>query len=184
MSDDDLSEEDKALFRSQMRLVKPLKTTPLSSQKSLRIIPLRPTKTSSAIKQTREIPLHTLSNFIRESVFGNTILSFKRQALSEKRFKELATGKIPWQAKLDLHRKTIEEASQCLSVFIRQCQANQLRSVLIIHGKGEKNNNPPVLKNQVNAWLPQLDEVLAFHSALPKDGGTGAVYVFLTRVRE
>jgi DNA-nicking Smr family endonuclease len=183
MSDDDLSEEDKALFRSQMRLVKPLKTTPLSSQKPLRIIPSRPTKTR-VIKQTRDIPLHTLSDFIRETVLSNTILSFKRQNLSDKRFKELAAGKIPWQAKLDLHRKTIEEASQCLSIFIHQCQANQLRSVLIIHGKGEKNNNPPVLKNQVNAWLPQLDEVLAFHSALPKDGGTGAVYVFLTRIRE
>jgi DNA-nicking Smr family endonuclease len=39
----------------------------------------------------------------------------------------------------------------------------------------------PVLKGKVNHWLQQRDEVLAFCSARPVDGGTGAVYVLLKR---
>jgi DNA-nicking Smr family endonuclease len=36
-----------------------------------------------------------------------------------------------------------------------------------------------VLKGMVDKWLRQRDEVLAFCSARPVDGGTGAVYVLL-----
>ncbi|MEE9156926.1 MAG: Smr/MutS family protein, partial [Gammaproteobacteria bacterium] len=39
----------------------------------------------------------------------------------------------------------------------------------------------PVLKNKLNNWLRQRDEVLAFCSTRPVDGGTGAVYVLLKR---
>jgi DNA-nicking Smr family endonuclease len=38
-----------------------------------------------------------------------------------------------------------------------------------------------VLKVKVNAWLRQKDAVLAFCSARPQDGGTGAVYVLLKK---
>jgi len=34
---------------------------------------------------------------------------------------------------------------------------------------------------QVNSWLRQMDAVLAFCSARPNDGGTGAVYVLLKK---
>jgi DNA-nicking Smr family endonuclease len=33
----------------------------------------------------------------------------------------------------------------------------------------------------VNRWLREVDNVLAFHSAQPADGGTGAVYVLLRK---
>ncbi|MGY8862749.1 MAG: Smr/MutS family protein, partial [Pseudomonadales bacterium] len=38
-----------------------------------------------------------------------------------------------------------------------------------------------IIKSHVNHWLQQLDAVLAFTSALPKDGGTGALYVLLKK---
>jgi DNA-nicking Smr family endonuclease len=54
--------------------------------------------------------------------------------------------------------------------------------VRIIHGKGNGSvQRRPVLKGKVNHWLQQRDEVLAFCSARPVDGGTGAVYVLLKR---
>ena len=54
----------------------------------------------------------------------------------------------------------------------------------IIHGKGKSSEGKlPVLKGKVNAWLRQWDQVLAFCSARPNDGGTGAVYVLLSRGR-
>jgi DNA-nicking Smr family endonuclease len=38
-----------------------------------------------------------------------------------------------------------------------------------------------VLKTKVNLWLQRREEVLAFCSARPVDGGTGAIYVLLRR---
>jgi len=40
----------------------------------------------------------------------------------------------------------------------------------------------PVLKIKVNSWLRQKAQVLAFCSARPQDGDTGAVYVLLKKV--
>jgi DNA-nicking Smr family endonuclease len=37
-----------------------------------------------------------------------------------------------------------------------------------------------VLKHVVNDWLSRIENVLAFASARPVDGGTGAVYVLLS----
>jgi DNA-nicking Smr family endonuclease len=37
-----------------------------------------------------------------------------------------------------------------------------------------------VLKHVVNDWLSRIENVAAFASARPVDGGTGAVYVLLT----
>jgi DNA-nicking Smr family endonuclease len=55
--------------------------------------------------------------------------------------------------------------------------------IRIIHGKGKRsrNNKGPVIKTKVNHWLRQRDDVLAFCSARPIDGGTGAIYVLLRR---
>lgn len=52
--------------------------------------------------------------------------------------------------------------------------------VKIVHGKGA-HTGQTLLKTYVNGWLPQLPDVLAFVSALPRDGGAGAVYVLLRR---
>ena len=69
-----------------------------------------------------------------------------------------------------------------LAAFLDRCGHRGARCVHIIHGKGHGSSNQgPVLKNKVNAWLRQREEVLAFCSAQPKDGGTGAVYVLLRR---
>jgi DNA-nicking Smr family endonuclease len=55
--------------------------------------------------------------------------------------------------------------------------------VLIVHGRGlGSKDNIPVLKEKLQAWLTRGAigrHVLAFTSARPWDGGTGAVYVLL-----
>jgi DNA-nicking Smr family endonuclease len=54
--------------------------------------------------------------------------------------------------------------------------------VRIIHGKGNRSNHKgPVIKTKINNWLRQHERILAFHSARPVDGGTGAIYVLLRR---
>ena len=68
--------------------------------------------------------------------------------------------------------------------FVRQAEALGMRSVLVIHGKGENSaeqEQASIIKGCVNHWLQQCEQVLAFHSARPQHGGTGAVYVLLRK---
>jgi len=73
----------------------------------------------------------------------------------------------------------VSAAREALIHFISQSYMAGFRCVLIIHGKGGVQNEISILKSHVNHWLKQFTEILAFHSALPKDGGRGAVYVLL-----
>jgi DNA-nicking Smr family endonuclease len=54
----------------------------------------------------------------------------------------------------------------------------------VIHGKGLRSGNRgPVLKHTVNTLLRRADAVLAFTSARPAAGGTGATLVLLRRLK-
>ncbi|MDP1601932.1 MAG: Smr/MutS family protein [Legionella sp.] len=184
MSDDWLSEEDKALFRKVTDSVKPLK-------KSKIIAPRAKPRAALSHKPARvtKIPVNTqplihLSNFYTNEVDAQSVLSFCRHSIPGKRLRELKQGRIPWESRLDLHGLRQDDAELSLVRFIMEKIALHQRCLLIIHGKGSPHGEAPVLKNLVNHWLRQIPQVLAFHSALPKEGGAGALYVLLKRNRE
>lgn len=187
MADDFMSDEDKALFREHMRTVKPLneKTKRVKDPAPPVSIPTSRSRRPSD-HQTRPVPAaeYFLSDFINQTVLSDTLLSYADSSITSKRFRELKNGLIPWEARLDLHGMKTEAARHALCQFIQNQVHNSKRCLLIIHGKGGHQGAPPVVKNLVNRWLPQFNEVLAFHSALPKDGGHGAVYVLLKKNRE
>ena len=65
---------------------------------------------------------------------------------------------------------------------MQQAQARGHRCLLVIHGKGYySSSGEPILKNLLKNWLPLQPDVIAFHSAKPKDGGTGAIYLLIKR---
>ena len=87
---------------------------------------------------------------------------------------------MPIEEELDLHGYTVIEAKIAIQDFLYECKRQHIRYIRIIHGKGYRSEQKiPVLKTHVAYWLPQHSDVLAFSSALPKDGGTGAIYVIL-----
>ena len=88
------------------------------------------------------------------------------------------------RGELDLHGKTVAEARDALASFLSFARENAYRCVLIAHGRGERSDTPARLKSYVAHWLRQLDSVIAFVSAQPRHGGTGAVYVLLRRQRD
>ncbi|WP_412757183.1 Smr/MutS family protein [Legionella bozemanae] len=182
MADDFLSDEDKALFRESMRSVKPLN----EKTKRVKVEVPKPSIQSKKNKslETQEKKEYYLSDMIVDTVFSETILSYAHPSLSKQQFKALKQGKIPWEARLDLHGLKSEKARDILCQFIQTQAESSKKCLLIIHGKGGYLGAPPVIKNLLNRWLPQLDEILAFHSALPKDGGSGAVYVLLKRKKD
>jgi DNA-nicking Smr family endonuclease len=95
----------------------------------------------------------------------------------------LRRGEYPVQGELDLHGMTRVEAKKAVEDFILSSRRLGKRCVLIVHGRGLNSENQiPVLKEGVQVWLSRgrvAREVIAFTSARPQHGGTGAVYVLL-----
>ncbi|MEJ2060149.1 MAG: Smr/MutS family protein [Gammaproteobacteria bacterium] len=109
-------------------------------------------------------------------------LHFCRPGIQHSVYRKLRQGQFRLEAELDLHGLTADEARRILVEFLLDARAQRLRHVRIIHGKGLRSDQRgPVLKARVNKWLRQREDVLAFTSARPVDGGTGAVYVLLKR---
>jgi len=109
-------------------------------------------------------------------------LDFKRAGVQHGVYRRLKQGKYPMDARLDLHRMTVEKAREEVFGFIREALAYDLRNVMIVPGRGSHSNSTEaVLKSYVNKWLPEFEEVLAFCSAIPAHGGTGAVYIMLRK---
>ena len=112
------------------------------------------------------------------------VLEFKRPGIQNGVFRKLRQGRYEAEASLDLHRMTVAIARQELFQFIDDCHQLGLRTVLLIHGKGEtptERGKYSILKGCTDHWLRELAAVLAFHSAKPQHGGTGAVYVLLRK---
>ncbi len=109
------------------------------------------------------------------------ILEYRKPGVQHGVYKSLRMGKYQIDARLDLHRLSIEQARQQVYQFIRDCLSNDIRCALITHGKGEGRKNPAVIKSHLAHWLPQIEEVLAFHSSQPQHGGAGACYILLKK---
>jgi DNA-nicking Smr family endonuclease len=105
-------------------------------------------------------------------------------ALDPRVMKKLKSGEFTTQAHLDLHGHVRDEAKKVLLSFIQNNHSLGYRTLLIIHGRGLKSDQGPVLKESVVKWLTTGTLsllVLAFCSARPCDGGTGALYVLLKK---
>jgi len=112
------------------------------------------------------------------------VLEFKRPGVQNGVYRKLRQGRYEAEARLDLHRMSVARARRELYEFIRESHRLGLRSLLVIHGKGEsrtERERHSILKGCTNHWLRELDVVQAFHSAQPRHGGTGAVYVLLRK---
>lgn len=117
-------------------------------------------------------------------VLPDEILSFVRGGIQDKLKTKLRKGLIPFETKIDLHGATVNEAGKFLQSSIENAYSSGLRCVLVVHGRGKGSfDNKPAIKTHVNHWLRELPYVLAFYSAQPKHGGTGALYVLLKRKR-
>ncbi len=109
-------------------------------------------------------------------------LLFRRAQLSTRLLERLRRGEFAVEDEIDLHGLTALEARAALREFLNQALARRLACVRVVHGKGLRSGpRGPVLKHAVNVWLRKVAAVLAFASAPRRDGGTGAVYVLLTR---
>ena len=127
------------------------------------------------------------SSLIDENGESKEQLLFYRSGLQPTTLKRLKRGQIRIEAELDLHGFSVNEARIELTEFVHFAMTHALRCVRIIHGKGKGKGKSsytrqPILKRKVDYWLRQRDEVLAFCSAIGRDGGSGATYLLLRRM--
>lgn len=107
-----------------------------------------------------------------------------RASINEKSFKNLAQGKIAFEDVFDMHGLVEDDAYQSLYISLTQAYHQGLKCVIIVHGKGKgygPNRQMGLLKAKTPEWLERHPVVLAYHTTLPKHGGTGAVYVLLRK---
>ena len=168
-------------FRQAIGDVKPLNQARKVSLQS----PSKDTRSLAARRRAalleEDSNLNELSGEYIETVDPNAVLSFQRPGVQHGVFRNLRLGKYRVDARLDLHRHSVEQARDAVYAFVKDCLQNDIRCALITHGKGEHRQQPALLKSCVAHWLPQLSEVLAIHSAQKHHGGTGATYVMLRK---
>lgn len=96
--------------------------------------------------------------------------------------RHLRRGHYSIQAELDLHQMTVAVARAAIAAFLDEALQHREFCVRIIHGKGLRSDaRGPVVKRMTEQYLKRRSDVLAFASALPAQGGTGAVLVLLGR---
>jgi DNA-nicking Smr family endonuclease len=137
-----------------------------------------------AAVQGKERDRNTLTQQDIEPLDPWFVLEYKRPGIQNGVFRKFKQGRYESEARLDLHRMTVERARREVFEFLEESHRLGLRSVLVIHGKGEskeEQERSSILKAHTNHWLRELDTVQAFHSAQPRHGGTGAVYVLLRK---
>lgn len=179
MSDD--SPDDAAeLFRSAMKNVQ------LKRDKG-RISQARPPPTP--------VPRQLLADeaeVLREMIEGpdpewfetGETLQYAAPGIQQRVLRQLQKGHFRVDDEIDLHGLNRTRARQAVAAFLIEARNRDFRCIRIIHGKGHGSpNSGPVLKRQVDIWLRKIRDVAAFCSARPNDGGSGAVYVLLTRPR-
>jgi len=179
MSASDEKDDESDLFRKAVGNIRPVKQD--------KIPPHRPRR-KPVPEQTRRDQREVISSLLSDEYDSAEIetgeeLLHIRPGLQQTVIRKLRRGQYAIEAELDLHGATVMQAREAVNEFLGDARERGKRCVRIIHGKGNSSaGKMPVLKGKVNSWLRQKDEVLAFCSARPNDGGTGAVYVLLKRI--
>ena len=100
-----------------------------------------------------------------------------------------------YSPKLDLHGLSLEDANKITKKFITECANKGFRKIIIITGKGLRSkkykdpyvsNKTSILKNSIPDYIsndPDLFNIVGkISKADQKDGGDGAIYVFLKKL--
>ncbi len=178
MADNDQDDDEPDLFRKAVGPIRPVKQDRIHPKPKRR----KPVP-DQTLRDQREVMGSLLSDeYEPADIETGDELFHSRPGLQHSVIRKLRRGQYAIEAELDLHGATVIQAREAVDSFLKSARDRDKHVVRIIHGKGKSSEGKmPVLKGKVNSWLRQKDEVLAFCSARPNDGGTGAVYVLLKR---
>lgn len=167
--------EDAALFREAIGPVRVIETPPpaFETPKPSPDTRRHDEDEAEALRESLRQPLDALAYAMGE------VLAFRRDEVPARTLKRLKRGEFAVQDELDLHHMHVDEAEAALRVFLGEARRQQYPCVRLVHGKGLRSEFGPVLKALVDRLLRHRSDVLAFSSAPPAQGGTGATLVLL-----
>lgn len=178
MNDDD--QDDMDAFRKAVEGVKPL----VHNRADLNH-PKPKAEAKQRILDEQRVLQESLESHIEEfDLEKGDELIYLRPGIQKSILRKLKKGQFTIQDEIDLHGSTKATAKHAIDQFILESRKSKAHCIKIIHGKGYGSpKGKPVLKNHLNKWLQQRDDVIAFCSAPLSDGGTGAVYVLLKKLK-
>jgi DNA-nicking Smr family endonuclease len=175
-----LTEEERALWESVAKQVKPLRK---------RHRGLKPSMTSAeagshAAPKAAASPKHVAPRPVAPSKPSPPPLA----PIGRRERSHLSRGRKEIDARLDLHGMTQMRAHRALLGFLQRAHHDGLTFVLVITGKGKMGaeSERGVLRRQVPQWLglPEFRAlVVGFEEAHIGHGGEGALYVRVRRAR-
>jgi DNA-nicking Smr family endonuclease len=173
-----ITDDDARLFRESIGEVRPL--TPRSSGPQTRKSPPAPhpamfeADEAAVRSELLDSPIDPAAHEVGEE------LLYLREGHSPQLLKQLRRGRFSVEDEIDLHQMDERTARTTLDGFLAECKRREARCVRIVHGKGLRSGSAgPVLKRMTDRVLRRRDDVLAFASARPAQGGTGATVVLL-----
>lgn len=153
-----------------------------------------PPKAPSGVKPGRPAPDPSIK-VLRGIVNGEVKITLSRTGeymewsgpgVSKDLAGKLHGGEFAVQEFIDLHGLTLPEAREAFFAFIMEARRRGLFCVKVIHGRGLRSPNGPVLKEAIKGWLAGdlKNFIRAYATAKDCDGGLGATYILLKRNRK
>jgi DNA-nicking Smr family endonuclease len=173
-----LSEEERALWDSVAKQIKPLRKKP----RAARSAPAQAGDHAAKPAATPR-PVQTVQPSKPSKPAAPPLAPLGRRERAK-----LSRGKREIEARLDLHGMTQTRAQRALFGFLQRAHHDGLTFVLVITGKGKIGAEAErgVLRRQVPQWLglPEFRSlVVGFEEAHIGHGGEGALYVRIRRAR-
>lgn len=179
MASGDDSSEDARLFRDAIGRVRPLKRTAAPAPRKPRPRPLPAQSERDEARVRDELLVHA---FDPAAIEVGDEIHYLKPGQPQRLLKQLRRGHFSVRAELDLHEMTMAVARNAVRTFLDESIAHGDYCVRIVHGKGLRSRaDGPVLKRMTATLLARRKDVLAYASARPAQGGTGAVVVLLAR---
>lgn len=170
------TDDDAELFRQAMRGVRRRVSPVRADTAAPRPEPRARSREADDAEVMRELLLDPDPELLEH---GET-LQYRAHGVQDGVLRRLRRGHYRVERDLDLHGHNRDQAQRAVIRFLAECRDRDLRCVRIVHGKGNGSpNSGPVLKRLLDGWLRKRADVLAYCSARPADGGSGAIYVLL-----
>jgi DNA-nicking Smr family endonuclease len=130
-----------------------------------------PDGTLEALREIRKISLPDTSEYAE----------WVKPRLRKDIARRLHEGDFSVQDYIDLHGMGLGEAEEAFGEFFREAVRKKLFCIKVIHGRGLRSPNGPILREALRKWLhgPYGKWVSAYATARDCDGGLGATYILL-----
>jgi DNA-nicking Smr family endonuclease len=176
-----LSEEERALWESVAKQIKPLRKRPRALKAAI-----APVEALAAAAKSAGSPKLSANAQSAKTLQPNKPPPLA--PLGRRERSQLSRGRKEIEGRLDLHGMTQARAHRALLSFLQRASGDGLTFVLVITGKGAsgQDSGRGVLRRQVPEWLnlPEFRAlVVGFEEAGIGHGGEGALYVRVRRVR-